>query len=117
MTFDDSGWMYVWERAVKVWIQEYGASSWSLLIDIGEEVGGWRDFGMLGFALDPNFRVNGYLYLMYVVDRHYLMNYGTPNYNPSSNEYFAATLGRITRYTARYSAGFKSVGYTISRVL
>ncbi|PYJ97187.1 MAG: hypothetical protein DME23_16795, partial [Verrucomicrobia bacterium] len=92
-------------------------TSWSLLIDLSEEVGGWRDFGMLGFALDPNFRVNGYLYLMYVVDRHYLMNYGTPNYNPASNEYFAATIGRITRYTARSSDGFKSVDYTSRRVL
>ena len=117
MTFDDSGRMYVWERAGRVWIQEYGASSWSLLIDIGEEVGGWRDFGLLGFALDPNFRDNGYIYLMYVVDRHYLMNYGTPNYNPSSNEYFAATIGRITRYTARAGDGFKSVDYSSRRVL
>ena len=117
MTFEDNGRMYVWERGGKVWIKEYGASTWSLLIDISEEVGGWRDFGMLGFALDPNFRVNGYLYLMYVVDRHHLMNYGTPNYNPSSNEYFAATIGRITRYTARSSDGFKSVDYTSRRVL
>ncbi|PYL00607.1 MAG: hypothetical protein DME19_04520 [Verrucomicrobia bacterium] len=117
ITFEDNGRMYVWERAGKVWIKEYGASNWSLLLDIGEEVGGWRDFGLLGFALDPNFRVNGYVYLMYVVDRHYLMNYGTPNYNPASNEYFAATIGRITRYTARASAGFKSVDYTSRLVL
>ena len=117
LKFEDNGRMYVWERGGRVWFQEYGGTSWSLLIDLSEEVGGWRDFGLLGFALDPNFRNNGYIYLMYVVDRHYLMNYGTPNYNPSSNEYFAATIGRITRYTARSSDGFKSVDYTSRRVL
>src|SRR5205814_8892546 len=64
-----------------------------------------------------NSRVNGYLHLMSVVDRHYLMNYGTPNDNPSSNEYFAATIGRITRYTARASDGVRSVDYATRRVL
>src|SRR5207247_1056873 len=33
------------------------------------------------------------------------------------NEYFAATIGRITRYTARTSDGFKSVDYTSRLVL
>ena len=64
---------------------------------------------MLGFALDPNFRANGYIYLLYVVDRYYLLNFGTPGYNPNSNAYFEATIGRLTRYTVRSSDGFRSV--------
>ena len=34
---------------------------------------------------------------------------GKSNYNPNSNEYNRATIGRITRYTARASDGFHSV--------
>jgi glucose/arabinose dehydrogenase len=115
--FEENGRMYVWERGGRVWIKEYGASTWSSFIDISEEVGGWRDFGLLGFVLDPNFRVNGYIYLMYVVDRHHLMDFGTPSYNPASNQYFAATIGRITRYTARSSDGFRTVDPASRRIL
>ncbi len=117
LSFEDNGRMYVWERAGRVWIREYGASTFSQLIDISEEVGGWRDFGLLGFTLDPNFRSNGYIYLMYVVDRHHLLYSGTGSYNSSSNWYFQATIGRITRYTARSSDGFTSVDPLSRRVL
>lgn len=65
---------------------------------------------MVGFALHPQFVVNGYIYLFYVVDRHYLLYYGTPSYNPASNEYWSATIGRVTRYTARSDG---SGGYTV----
>ncbi len=115
--FDETGRTYVWERQGRVWIREHGASTWSLLIDIAEEVGGWRDFGLLGFALDPNFSLNGRLYLLYVVDRHHLMNHGTASYNPSVNQYYSATIGRITRYTARSSDGFRSVDMNSRQVL
>jgi glucose/arabinose dehydrogenase/regulation of enolase protein 1 (concanavalin A-like superfamily) len=110
LTFDSSGRMYVWERGGRVWI--VGADGVRLpqpLVDISEEVGAWRDFGMLGFALDPHFAQNGYLYVSYVVDRHYLMKFGTAAYNPNTNEYFQATIGRVTRYTARSSDGFRTV--------
>ena len=32
-----------------------------------------------------------------------------PSYNPNTNEYFAATIGRLTRYTCRASDNFRSV--------
>jgi hypothetical protein len=54
---------------------------------------------MLGFALNPNFRVNGYIYGLYVVDRYYLLRFGDPNYDPNANDYNVATIGRLTRYT------------------
>src|SRR5689334_22745028 len=77
VTFDDNARMYVWDRSGKIWSRDNGSNSWTLMIDISEEVGAWDDFGLLGFTLDPDFLVNGNIYLMYVVDRHYLMNFGT----------------------------------------
>ncbi|MCC6840675.1 MAG: PQQ-dependent sugar dehydrogenase [Flavobacteriales bacterium] len=99
-TFDANGRAYVWEKAGKVWIVENGVKLPAPLIDISEEVGNWRDHGCLGFALDPNFLTNGYIYLFYTVDRHYLMNYGTGSYNAATNEYYNATIMRLARYTA-----------------
>ena len=105
-TWDAIGRMYVWERDGRVWIVENGEKLSAPLLDIRDEVGGWRDFGLLGFALDPNFLSNGYYYLLYVVDRHHLLYGGTPQYDPTENEYFAATIGRITRYRANVATGF-----------
>jgi len=108
---------YVWERSGRVWIVENGLKQSPPLIDISEEVGGWRDFGLLGFALHPDFRQNGYIYLAYTVDHHHLTKFGTPDYHPATNEYFMATIHRITRYTARASDGFRSVDYASRRIL
>src|SRR5262245_711366 len=112
ITFENNGRMYVWERTGKLWFKDNGDPSPSLLLDISQEVGAWQDHGMLGFALDPNFRVNGYIYVLYVVDRYYLLHFGQGNYNPNSNAYFDATIGRLTRYTCRSSDGFRSVDLT-----
>lgn len=109
--------MYVWERIGLVWIVEDGVKSAAPLIDLREEVGAWRDYGLLGFALHPNFQQNGFIYLFYVVDRHHLLNAGTPNYNPATDQYLAATIGRITRYTARASDNYRSVDPGSRRVL
>src|SRR5437867_12964368 len=85
ITFEDNGRMYVWERTGKVWFKDPTDSSFTKLLDISQEVGDWGDYGCLGFALDPNFRVNGYIYVLYTVDRHHLLFFGTPNYDPNSN--------------------------------
>ncbi|MDX5435663.1 MAG: PQQ-dependent sugar dehydrogenase, partial [Pontibacter sp.] len=99
LTFSDNGdRMYVWEKAGKVWIVEDGERLAEPLLDISEEVGDWGDHGLLGFALDPNFSSNGYVYLLYVVDRHHLLHYGTGSYSASKNEYNDATIARVTRY-------------------
>ena len=97
-TWDNNGRMYVWETVGKVWVVVNGVKQSPALLDISAEVGAWRDFGLLGFALDPNFTTNGYIYLQYVVDRHHLLKFGTGQYNVATNEYFNATIGRITRY-------------------
>ena len=101
--------VFVWERAGRVWLVENGVKLATPLIDLREEVANWADYGMLGFALHPNFSQNGYVYLFYVVDRYHLLNAGTPGYDPAANLDNAATIGRLTRYTARASDGFHSV--------
>ena len=60
---------------------------------------------MLGFAVDPAFESNGLIYLMYAVDRHHLLNFGTPNYNPATTITGQATIGRVTRYQTTTSGG------------
>ena len=109
LEFDPNGRMYVWEKGGKVWIVDNGVKLATPLVDISDEVGNWRDFGLLGFALDPNFLANGYVYLFYVVDREHLINFGTGNYDPNDDDYFEATIGRITRYQADPNTGFSTV--------
>lgn len=108
---------YVWERRGMVWVVENGVKLPTALLDIREEVGNYGDYGLLGFALDPDFQQNGYLYALYVVDRHYLSYYGTAQYNPSTTTTNQATIGRLTRYTCRRSDDFLSVDPASRKVL
>lgn len=109
LTFAADGRMIVWEKAGRVWTVENGVKSAAPLLDLSEEVGDWRDFGLLGFALDPDFLVNGYVYAAYVVDWHHLEYFGTAQYSPSVDEYFRDTIARVVRYTANSSDGFRSI--------
>ena len=115
-TWDANGRLYVWEKRGQVWIVENGVRLPNPLLNISDEVGDWRDHGFLGFALDPNFLTNGHIYGMYAVDRHHLMNHGTGTYNPNTNEYYAATIMRITRWTA-IGPSFNTVNYASRNVL
>lgn len=101
------GRLLAWERGGRVWmISANGERLPSPVLDIRDEVGAWRDFGLLGLAVDPAFPASPHIYLLYVVDRHHLRFAGTPMYDPGDNEYFAATIGRVTRYTLDSSTGF-----------
>ena len=101
--------LFVWEKSGKVYVCNYSAGTYSKqatpVLDISPEVGNWRDHGCLGFALDPDYDVNGLIYLLYVVDRHHLLYYGTGSYNTATNTYLAASIGRITRYKTITSGG------------
>ncbi len=99
--WDANGRMYVWEKRGRVWIVENGVKLPTPLLNIEQEVGNWGDHGMLGFALDPDFLSNGRFYVMYAVDRHHLLYFGTPTYDPFVSEPNAASIVRITRYTAQ----------------
>ncbi|MBY5956533.1 PQQ-dependent sugar dehydrogenase [Membranicola marinus] len=90
---------YVWTQDGMVWLVTEGELNDQPVLDISEEVGFWSDHGMLGLALHPDFKNNGWIYLMYVVDRHHLNHAGTPRYDNKINDYNNATIGRITRYT------------------
>lgn len=118
ITFDPNGQGYVWEKNGLVYVVD---SSDQLLpeplLDLREEVGDWGDHGMLGFTLDPDFLENGYFYLMYVVDRHHLLYYGSPAYEPDSNITNAATIGRIVRYQADPSNNFTTTIQDSRKVL
>lgn len=98
ITFDALGHAYVWEKGGKVKCRT-SDGVWHVVLDIGEEINIATDSGLKGFALHPNFSANGYFYLMYDVDRHHLINYGTANYDATANDYLNASIGRITRYT------------------
>jgi glucose/arabinose dehydrogenase len=106
MGFDTDGRMYVAERAGKVY--KYENQQKTLLLDITEEVANYGDIGLLGMVLDPLFVQNGYLYLYYAVDHHYLINYGTPAYNANTTDQ-TATICRVTRYTVATANGFNTI--------
>ncbi|MFM9958141.1 MAG: PQQ-dependent sugar dehydrogenase [Phycisphaerales bacterium] len=117
LTFSASGRMFIWEKEGRVWIVENGVRLPTPLIDISEEVGNWRDFGLLGFAVDPNYESNGRFYLSYVVDFHHAKFFGTPQYSPSANEYFRDTIARVTRYTANAADGFRTADLASRTIL
>ena len=110
LTFDEMSRMYVWEKGGRVLvIDSSGNRLPEPLIDIREEVMNWKDHGLTGFALDPDFQTNGYFYLLYAADLHHVKFYGTANYSPDSTTTNTATIGRVTRYTADPFTGFSTV--------
>lgn len=100
LAFTADGRLFVWERGGRIWTVDGGVKSATPFLDLSEEVGGWRDFGLLGVAFHPDYLNNGFVYLYYVVDQHHLLHHGTPSYDPNTDTYYAATQGRITRYRA-----------------
>lgn len=87
LTKQAPGYLYG-EKGGKVFVCNWNGTNYikqsTAVLDISPEVGNWRDHGMLGFALDPDFEINGLIYVLYVVDRHYLMNFGTGSYNAAT---------------------------------
>jgi cysteine-rich repeat protein len=100
----DGSRLYVVERGGKVWIVDTatGVTDPTPFMDISAPVGGWRDFGLLGFALHPNFESNGFVYVLFVLDRYWFFNHDQPGYDPGQleSQQFQATFGRISRFTA-----------------
>ena len=135
LEFDPSGRLWVGERGGRIWIlDDPHAVNTDPFIDISDEVGAWRDHGMADFALDPNFEQTGFVYLFYLVDRHHLLHcvepasgVGAPicdaGYDPATNDYFSASIGRITRYQAKIPEGesdyhhAREVDYSTRKVL
>ena len=99
VVFAEDGRAFVWEKAGRVWMIHEGEAHDHPVIDISEEVRNWRDFGLLGLALDPDFVNNGRVYLSYIVDYHHLAYFGTPQYNEAADDFTRDSIGRVTRYT------------------
>lgn len=107
ISFDAQGRMFVWEKAGRVFVVDSsGRRLPEPLIDIREEVSNWKDHGLMGFALDPDFSINGYFYLFYALDLHYYEQYGRATYNADTTINFQATIGRLTRFTADPAGDF-----------
>ena len=110
IVYDSTGQSYVWELKGKIWvIDTNGNKLHTTLLDISEEVGNWRGHGLHGICLDPDFRTNGYFYCYYAVDRYYLLNYGKINYNKNSNQYYNASVLRVSRFTADITTNFTTL--------
>ena len=95
--------LFVWEKTGRVYVSNWNGTTYvrqnAPVIDISEEVGNWRDFGLLSLCLDPNFASNGLLYLFYAVDRHHLLYANNPAvYNPAGDQYYDASISRVSRY-------------------
>ena len=97
--------LFVWEKAGFVYVCNKNGSSYvkqtTPVIDLTAEVLNWRDHGLMGFALDPDFATNGYIYLLYIVDRRFLMN----NNSIVADAGHQATIARLTKYKTILSGG------------
>jgi len=94
--FADTNLAFSWTLDGKVKAIQEGNVVETPLIDISEEVAFYGDLGMIGATLHPDFMQNGFIYLFYSADSHYLQYFGTPEYNPDVSETKVA-MGRIIR--------------------
>jgi glucose/arabinose dehydrogenase len=101
--FAENGLVYASDYYGRVWVIEDDVLQPDPVLDLTHEVAGFGELGCLGFALHPDFVLNGYFYILYVVDRHHLMYYGTPDFDPEADWQEAATIGRLTRYQVSLS--------------
>jgi glucose/arabinose dehydrogenase len=109
VVFSSSGnLMFVWDRIGHVYVSKWDGNSYvrqsASVVNLIDEIGYWGDFGLMSICLDPDFDQNGLIYLYYIVDRHHLLYFGTPQYNTAIDEYFNATIGRVTRYQLNLTA-------------
>lgn len=112
------GRVLAFERSGLVWIvRADGTRQATPVLDIHDEVGAWRDHGLLGLAVHPSFPEVPDIFLLYVVDRHHLLSAGTSAYNPSADDYSSATIGRVTRYSLENLGGAVMARTSSRRVL
>jgi glucose/arabinose dehydrogenase len=107
IVFDANNRSFVWERGGKVFV--FQGNIKTEILDITEEVHPNLSLGLISMVLDPNFNSNGYFYILYTVDRHHLLYYGTPSYSPTASLTSGATISRVTRYTADVNTNYTSV--------
>jgi len=124
--------MAVRKRPVLLWLAAGAATGAEALIDLSDEVSTIGSLGLTGFALDPQFAHNGYLYLFYAVDPQHLANCDAPasgaascraTYRAGQHASSGATIGRLVRYQLVRPAGAQdfrgatTVNYASRRIL
>jgi len=118
---EDGSKMFVWEKQGKVYVSNWNGLAYikqsTPVLDISDEVGNWRDFGFASFCLDPDFSNNGLVYMFYMVDREHLMNFGTPAYDPNDDDYYEASISRVTRYKINLGLNPLTTDYSSRMVL
>ena len=87
VAFLPDGRMLVAEKSGAVRLIKNGAVQSTYFIDIRDRVNDYWDHGLLGIAVDPNFTMNNYVYLLYTFED-----------NPTN--YNATKTARLTRVTA-----------------
>lgn len=109
VAIDSAGRIFISQHEGTVWRVNNGVKVSPAIIDISQECGRWNAHGLMSITLDKNFTTNGYIYLYYTVDRHHLMYFGTPNYNPNTSEKNKATIDRVTRFQLDPSTNFTTL--------
>lgn len=104
ISFDAVGQMYACESNGKVWALRFAANGTLqqkyLMLDISNEVLTNGDLGLVSMVLDPDFLTSGYFYIMYAVNRQFLLD-GTDGGDGSDQ---TGSIVRVTRYTADINA-------------
>lgn len=109
IVFDKNGQGYICEkRGVVRILDTLGNLLPEPLIDISEEIVSSDDHGLTGIALHPDFLQNGYFYLLYSVDRHHLLHFGTTEYDPNISIEKQPTIARLTRFKADSNSNFQN---------
>ncbi|HKQ65248.1 MAG TPA: LamG-like jellyroll fold domain-containing protein, partial [Methylomirabilota bacterium] len=88
LTFAPDGRIFIWQKSGIVRIVKDGALLSTPFLDIQSQVNQCNDRGLLGFALDPGFATNGFVYLFHTLEE---------SGNPSS---CGAKTSRLIRVTA-----------------
>lgn len=102
-TFDKAGKMYAYEANGKVWAIRFDANNVEqryLMLDISNEVFNNNDVGLVSMVLDPEFLSNGYFYLMYAINRQFLID----ETDGGDDAAQSGSIVRVTRYIANVNA-------------
>lgn len=96
LTWDPDGAMFVWQENGVVRVVKDGKVLPDPFIDLRPKVNTVNDRGLLGLALDPDFKTNGYVYLLYTYDEN-----GVPDDpGPKTSRLTRVTADPSNRYVA-----------------
>jgi glucose/arabinose dehydrogenase len=98
--------LLVAEKAGLLWDVRRGFKHVKPVIDLQQEIMNNGDRGLLSVAVDPQWDVNGFVYLLYVVDP-----------NEDGNDWEQETFGRLTRYTTSIDVNGDLVADPASRAI